>query len=265
MATWFCREQFTLPVFLSLWLSELEDIVFRSRDPLLGVRKQRWASEHCSHYSDYLIFSIWQTSTRLSSLSLRIYFSLKTFHELVDCFCNISSFNTKYLSMPIHSWSTKHMLGLVLIAGQTAVNEILYKALKGSVFSYRWWLLFSHLSHGWLFAIPWTTACQASLPFTISQSLLKLMSIELMMLSNNLNLCCPFFLLLSIFANIRVFSSELAFRIRWPKYQHFRFSISLYNEYSVLISFRTDWFDLLAIQWTLKNLLQHHNSKASIL
>ena len=151
MWPWFCREQFTLPVFLPLWHSELEDIVFRSRDPLLGVRKQRWASEHCSHYSDNLIFSIWQTSTRLSSLSLRIYFSLKTFHELVYCFCNISSFNTKYLSMPIHSWSTKHMLGLVLIAGQTAVNEILYKVLKGSLFSYRWWLFFSHLS--------WLTLC----------------------------------------------------------------------------------------------------------
>ena len=112
---------------------------------------------------------------------------------------------------------------------------------------------------------PWTTACQASLSFTISQSLLRLMSIELMMLSNRLILFHPLPLLPSIFPSIRVFSSELALLIRWPKYWSFSFSISPSSEYSGLISFRMDWLDLLAVQGTLKSLLQHHSSKASIL
>ena len=106
---------------------------------------------------------------------------------------------------------------------------------------------------------------QTSLSFTISWSLLKPMSIELMMLSNHLILCCPLLLLPSVFPSIRVFSSELAFHIRWPKYWIFSFSISPSNEYSRLISFRINWFDLLAVQGTLKSLLQHHSSKASIL
>ena len=112
---------------------------------------------------------------------------------------------------------------------------------------------------------PWTAACQASLYFTISQSLLKLMSIELMMSSNHLILCRPLFFLPSIFPSIRVFSSESAHHIKWPKYRSFSFSISPFNEYSGLISFRIDWFDLLAVQGTLKSLLQHHSTKASIL
>ena len=119
------------------------------------------------------------------------------------------------------------------------------------------------LSHVQLFAIPWTAACQASLSFTISQNLLKLMSIESEMPSNHFILCCPLLLLPSIFPSIRVFSNESALRIRWPKY--WKFSISPSNEYSGLISFRTDWFDLLAVQATLKSHLQHHSSKASIL
>ena len=98
-----------------------------------------------------------------------------------------------------------------------------------------------------------------------SWSLLKLMSIESVMASNHLILCCPLLLLLSIFPSIRVFSSELAPHIRWPKYWSFSFSISPSNEYSGLISFRTDWFDLLVVQGTLKSLLHHHSSKASIL
>ena len=109
----------------------------------------------------------------------------------------------------------------------------------------------------------WTAACKASLSFTISWSLLKLMSIELVMPSNHLILCHPLLLLPSIFPSIRIFSSESAFRIRWPKYWIFSFNTS--NEYSGLISFRTDWFDLFAVQGTLKSLLQHHSSKASIL
>ena len=110
-----------------------------------------------------------------------------------------------------------------------------------------------------------TTACQASLPFTISWSLIKLMFIELVMPSNRLILCHPILLLPSIFPRIRVFSSESALCIRWPKYWSFSFSISHSNMYSELISFRIDWFDLLAVQETLKSLLQHHNSKASVL
>ena len=115
------------------------------------------------------------------------------------------------------------------------------------------------------FVTPWTVAHQASLSFTISQSLLKLMSIELMMPSNRLILCYPLLLLTSIFPSIRVFSSESALCIRWPKYWSFSFSISSSNEYSGLISFRIDWFDFLAVQRTLKSLLQHHSSRASIL
>ena len=113
--------------------------------------------------------------------------------------------------------------------------------------------------------IPWTAAHQASLSFTISQSLLKLMSIELVMLSNYLILCCPLLPVPSIFPSSRVLLNELVLCIRWPKYWIFSFSISLTNEYSGLTSFRIDWFDLLAVQGSLKSLLQHHSSKASIL
>ena len=119
------------------------------------------------------------------------------------------------------------------------------------------------LSHVQLFAIPQIVACQASLSLTISRSLPKLMSIESVMPSYHLILCHPLLLPPSIFPSIRVFSSESALHIRWPKYWSFSFSPS--NEYSGLISFRMDWFDLLAIQGTLKTLLQHHSSKASVL
>ena len=112
---------------------------------------------------------------------------------------------------------------------------------------------------------PWTAACQSSLSFTISWSLLKLMSIESVMPSNHLILCRPLLLLPSIFPSIRVFSSESALRIRWSKHWSLSFSISPSNEYSGLISFRIDWFDLFAIQRTLKSLLQHHSSEASVL
>ena len=116
-----------------------------------------------------------------------------------------------------------------------------------------------------LFATPWTTARQASLSFTNSQSPSKPMSIELMMPSNHLILCRPLLLLPSIFPSIRVFSNEPALRIRWPKYRSFSFNISPSNEHPGLISFGMDWLDLLAVQGTLKSLLQHHSSKASIL
>ena len=114
-------------------------------------------------------------------------------------------------------------------------------------------------------ATPWTTAHQASLSISHSWSLLKLMSIKLVLPSNHLILCQPLLLLPSIFPSIRVFSNESVLRIRQPKYWSFSFSISPSNEYSGLISFRMDWLDLLAVQGTLKSLLQHHSSKASIL
>ena len=121
------------------------------------------------------------------------------------------------------------------------------------------------LSRVWLFATPWIAACQASLSITNSRSLLKFMSIESVMPSNHLILCHPLILPPSIFPSIGVFSNESVLRIRWPKYWSFSFSISPSNEYSGLISFRIDLLDLLAVQGTLKSLLQHHSSKASIL
>ena len=121
------------------------------------------------------------------------------------------------------------------------------------------------LSRVQLFATPWTTACQASLSITNSWSLLTLMSIELVMPSNHLILCHPLLLPPSVFPSIRVFANKSALRIRWPKYWSFSFNISPSNEHSRLISFRMDWLDLLAVQGTLKSLLQHYSSKASIL
>ena len=120
------------------------------------------------------------------------------------------------------------------------------------------------LSRVQLFTTLWTAAHQASLSITNSQSLLKLMSIELVMPSNHLILSRPLLLPPSIFHSIRVFSNESVLCIGWPKYWGFSFSISPSNEYSGLISFRMDWLDLLAVQGTLKSLLQHHSSKASI-
>jgi len=121
------------------------------------------------------------------------------------------------------------------------------------------------LSRVRLFTTPQTAARQASLSITSSQGLLKLMSINSVMPSNHLILCCPFLLLPSIFPSIRVFSKESVPRIMWPKYWSFSFSISPSNEHPGMISFRMDWLDLLAVQGTLKSLLQHHSSKASIL
>ena len=120
-------------------------------------------------------------------------------------------------------------------------------------------------SHVRLFVTTWTAARQASLSFTISWSLTKFMSIESVMPSNRLILCRPLLLLPSIFPSIKVFSSESALHISWPKCWSFSLSISPSNEYSGLIFFRTDWFDLLAVQGTLKSLIQHHSLKASIL
>ena len=119
---------------------------------------------------------------------------------------------------------------------------------------------FSSLSRVWLFATPWITACQASLSITNSWSLLKLMCIKSVMPSNHLILCHPFLLLPPIPLSIRVFSKESTLRMRWPNYQSFSFSINPSNEHPGLISFRMDWLALLAVQGTLKSLLQHHSS-----
>ena len=119
------------------------------------------------------------------------------------------------------------------------------------------------LSHVQLFVTPWTAACQATLSITISRSLLKLTSIELVMPSNHLVLCRPLLLPPSIFPSIKIFSNESALHIRWPKHWSFSFNISPSNEHPGLVSFRMDWLDLLAVQVMLKSLLQHHSSKAS--
>ena len=124
---------------------------------------------------------------------------------------------------------------------------------------------FSHSVVSQLFGTPWTAARQASLFITNSRSLLKLMSIELMMPYIHLILCHPLLLLPPVPPSIRVFSSESVLRMRWPKYWSFSLSINPSNEHPGLVSFRMDWLDLLAVQWTLKSLLQHHSSKASIL
>ena len=126
-------------------------------------------------------------------------------------------------------------------------------------------VVFQSLSHVWLFVTLWTSACQASLSFIISWSLLKLMSIELVMPSNQVIRYRPLLFLPSVFPNMRVFSNESALHISWPKYGSFSFSISLSDEYWGFISFRIDWLDLLAVQGSLKRILQYHSSKAWIL
>ena len=128
-----------------------------------------------------------------------------------------------------------------------------------------YFIVVQSLNNVWVFATPWAAACQASLSLTISQSLLKLLSVESVILSNHSTLCCPLLLLPAVFLSIRVFSSELTLHIRWPKYWSFSFSISPSNESLGLIFFRTDWFDFLAVQWTLRSRLQHHNVKIPIL
>ena len=145
-----------------------------------------------------------------------------------------------------------------IILVSASMDTLLYSFLSSAFSSVQL------LSHVWLFATPWTTACQASLSITNSWSLLRLMTVKSVMPSNHLILCCPLLLLPSIFPRIRVFSNESVLCIRWAKYWSFSFSISCSNEYSGLISFRMDWLDLLAVQGTLKSLLQHHSSKVSV-
>ena len=137
---------------------------------------------------------------------------------------------------------------------QAICEDVIYLGVGQSEASFCCCSVFSHVQ---LFATSWTAARQASLSFTISQSLLKLMSIELVLPSNHLTLCRPLLFLLSIFLSIRVFSNESALPIRWPKYWSFSFSISPSSGYSGLISFKIHWFDLPAVQGTLKSFLPH--------
>ena len=148
-------------------------------------------------------------------------------------------FTLNYKSWPIHTFCLAHYLSVQFSSVQS-------------------------LSRIWLFVTPWIAACQASLSITSSWSLLKLMPIESVMPSSHLILCRPLLLLPPIPPSIRVFSNESTLRITWPKYWSFSFSISPSSEHPGLISFRMDWLDLLAVQGTLKSLLQHHSSEASI-
>ena len=150
-----------------------------------------------------------------------------------------------------------------LQSAQALVSSHTQKSAK--FLNLRYLAFVQSLSRVWLFATPWTAARPASLSITNSRSLLKLKSIESVMPCNHLILCHPLLLTPSIFPSIKVFPSESALRIRWPKYWSFSFGIQPFNEHSGFISFRMDWLDLLAFQGTLKSLLQHHSSKASIL
>ena len=163
------------------------------------------------------------------------------------------------LSIP-NSWSSSRPMSIELVMPSNHLILCRRSHLSGDEFS-----SVQSLSHVQLLATPWTAACQASLSITNSWSLPRLMSIELVMPSNYLILCHPLPLLPSIFPSIRVFSNESALCIKWPKYWSFSFNISPSNEHPGLISFRMDWLDLLAVQGTLKSLLQHHSSEASIL
>ena len=144
------------------------------------------------------------------------------------------------------------------ILNKTGNKAIIYSNFKWTIIYKNYnitYYVVQSLSHVQLFVIPWTATCQASLSFIISQSLLKLMSIELVMPPNYLILCLPLLLMPSVFPNIRIYFNESVLHIRWPKYWSFNFNISPSNEYSRLISFRNDWLDLLAVQGTLKSLL----------
>ena len=165
------------------------------------------------------------------------------------CYCNISSFIDQHLVCML----------IFLYIDHSVLLYLNWEFLVQVVFLYTVVIVVQLLSHVWLFATLWTAVIQASLSSTISWSLLKFMSIELMMLSNHPIFYHSLLLLPSIFPSIRVFSNESAFNIRWPKYWSFNFRILSFNVYSGMIQFRIDWFELLSIQETLKSLLQHHN------
>ena len=172
-------------------------------------------------------------------------------HKLVFCesLCVLKQVLLYHFSLDSPSLSLSSLSVILSQSLHVAANSIISFFL----------IVVQSLSRVQLFVTPWTVACQVSLSFTISRSLLKLMSIELVMPCNHLIFCCPLLLLPSVFPSIRVFSSKLALCIRWPKYWSFSFIISPFNKYSGLISFRIDWFDLLAVQGILKSLFQSHD------
>ena len=174
--------------------------------------------------------------------------------------CHLAEGDTKPNSQMTEEWirAERQLLNVIVINLFYLISESTLLCLP---LCYWNWTQFSRVQ---LSVAPWTAACQASLYFTNSRSLLRLVSIESVMPSNHLILCHPILLRPSIFPGIRVFSNELVLHITWPKYWSFSFSISPSNEYSGLISFRTDWFDLLEFQGTPKSLLQHHSSKVSV-
>ena len=175
-----------------------------------------------------------------------------------DCFLPLRHILRIKSNLPLTECS------FLLLFRKSTKNHICVNILNTSYQATKQVQKFQSLSHVWLFVTPWIAARQVSLSITNYRSLPKLMSIESVMPSSHLILCHPLLLLPSIFPSIRVFSDESTLRIRWPKYWSFSFSISPSNEHSGLISFRMNWLDLLEIQGTLKNLLQHHRSKASI-
>ena len=196
---------------------------------------------------DFLLTTFWlrKKNKQKSKISLKkwyekmFYFIIWDFSKTCDCIL----FWVWVLSVPLLIYRFRHLCG----------------------FSDSFVAVIQSLSLVWLFGTPWPAARQASLSFSISQSSPKPMSIESVMPSNHLSLCRPLLLLPSICPSIRLFANELALCLKWPKYWSFSFSISPSNEYSGLISFRMDWFDLLAVPGTLKSLLQQHSSKGSII
>ena len=215
---------------------------------MIRMREQAYSEGLCRHFSVHHIKGC-VMSVCLVAGSVNFNHLIKWFSGLLHCKMTVSPLltNTLFKEDNLKLYKYPH-------SPLTLFNN----------FSIYQWVVVQLLSHVWLFATPWTAASQASLSFTISQSFLKLISIELMMPSNHLILCHPLFLP-SIFPSIRIFSHESVLCIRWPKIWSFSFSISPSSEYSGLISYRTDWLDLLAVQGTLKSLLQHHSWKASIL
>ena len=165
----------------------------------------------------------------------------------------------------LHAWSYVYWICIADMLHNSVFHIQGYNINSWKLSTLEYFRSVQWFSHVWLLVTPWTAARQASLSITNSQSLLKLMSVELVMSSNHLILCCPLLLPMSIFPRIRVFSDESVLHIKCPKFWSFSFSISPSNEYSGLISFRMNWMDLLEVQGTLKSLLQHHISKAPIL
>ena len=191
---------------------------------------------------------------------------------------NISRVDEKYRTFPVVQLTLQYFGHLIWGVDSLEKTPMLGKieggrrrgATEDETVGWHYWLnghacILSHFSHVQLLVISWMSAYLAPLSFIITWSLLKLMSIESMIPSNHPSLCHPLLLLPSVFPSIRIFSNESALLIRWPNYWNFCFNVSPSNEYSRLIFLRIDWFDLLAVQGTLKNLLQHHSSKASIL